>query len=127
MYHCHKRGRGVLDRAFKPSRIPFHKNCSYKRMVEKCKNEIYPDSQPGTHYYIADSTGAAICSASSESITVDTREGDEKTLPWCLATYLKLTNVRYQSKARFYCVEMPEGMLGVWSVDLTEQYNEVHY
>lgn len=76
-------------------------------MLEKCTQEVYPQTEEGAKYYIADSTGVDICG--SGFITVDNEAGEEKRLAWTLHTYLQLSHKKYPSKARFYCVEAVPG------------------
>ena len=108
MYHCPRRGRGVLIKAFPAKQVVFRRDCSYERMLEKCQQEVYPEPQAGAKYYIADSTGVDICG--SGFIMVDNEAGEEERLPWTLDTYLLLSHKKYPSKARFYCVQAVSGM-----------------
>ena len=32
-------------------------------------------------------------------------KGEEELIPWTLETYIKLSSIKYASKARFYCVK----------------------
>ena len=108
MYHCSSRGRGILAKEFTPVKLLFHKDCSYKRMVEWCRAELYPDGPADATYYIADSSGATVFSG---ELVIDKGDGTTSQLPWTLATYLKLSKMKYPSRAKFYCVQGTHGML----------------
>lgn len=54
-------------------------------------------------YYIANGQGISICN--DHHICVDNVDGEEEHIPWTLQTYIKLSSIRYASKARFYCVK----------------------
>lgn len=98
MYYCCKRSRGILEKVPAKS-IVFHRDCSHERMLEKCKS-IYSDEElKGAEFYIADSRGAAICS----TIQLDS-DGNDKEVTWTLSRYMSLSNMKFPSKARFYCV-----------------------
>ncbi len=53
MYHCPKRGRGILVKAFQAVRVAFNKISTYERVFQNCYTAIHPDRD----FYIADSTG----------------------------------------------------------------------
>ena len=36
-------------------------------------------------------------------IRIDNDDGEEESIPWTLETYIRLSSVRYASKARLYC------------------------
>jgi len=42
---------------------------------------------------------------SGEHIQVDNDDGVEEFIPWTLEAYIKLSSIKYPSKARFYCVK----------------------
>lgn len=54
-------------------------------------------------YYLADGGGFPI--ASRDKITVDKEDGSEEKLPLTLQMYVRVSNIKYQSRAKFYCVE----------------------
>ena len=98
MYYCYKRGRGVLEK-IQAKNIVFNKNCSYERMLEKCR-VVYTDEElKDAEIYIADSRGARICN----KLVLDS-DGKEVEVDWTLSKYISLSNMKYPSKARFYCV-----------------------
>ena len=107
MYHCYKRGRGILQRGIPPTNINFNTSCIYKHMVERCKNLCsFTEEEKQNEFYIADSKGVPIWT--SDEISVDVESG-EKYVPWTLANFISCSNYRYPSKAKFYCVV--KGML----------------
>ena len=79
----------------------FRKDCSYKRMLEKCREVYNEEEQKNAEFYIADSRGIPIWN--SDTITIDVENGTEE-LEWNLSRYIHLSNVKYPSKARYYCV-----------------------
>ena len=50
MYHCSSRGRGILVKGFSPVKLLFHKDCCYKQMVERCRDELYPGGPADSTY-----------------------------------------------------------------------------
>ena len=64
---------------------------------------MYSEEADNAEFYIADSRGVGVWS--SDSIAVDGRDGTKQEVPWSIATYIQLSNVKYRSKARFYCVK----------------------
>ena len=98
MYYCFKRGRGILEKTPAKNTV-FHKECSYKRMLDKCLAVYSEEERNGADFYIADSRGARICN----SIILDAN-GDDLEVEWTLNKYISLSSMKYPSKARFYCV-----------------------
>ena len=79
---------------------------SYQRVLEKCVSHVFPDDDLSSNeyeYYV--SNGRGICISNGDSIRVDNNDGEEECIPWTLQTYIKLSSIRYASKARFYCVK----------------------
>ena len=70
-------------------------------MLERCISVLKCDGEE-SHYYLADSKGIPIWS--DNTISIDGSEGEEE-IPWTLKNYIQYSNVRYPSKAKFYCVE----------------------
>ena len=104
MYHCQRRNKGILDKQFVAQSMVFRKDVTYPRMLEKCISMVFPDdSSDGGKYYMSNGRGMPICDG--EYIRVDNDEGEEELIPWTLETYIKLSNIKYASKARFYCVK----------------------
>ena len=54
-------------------------------------------------YYISNGRGMPIYSG--EHIHVDNDDVVEELIPWTLEAYIKLSNIKYPSKARFYYVK----------------------
>ena len=112
MYHCHRRNKGILDGQYVTQSVIFRKDMSYSRVLEKCVSVVFPDDidTANCEYYVANGRGMCICS--EDIIRVDNADGEEEHIPWTLQTYIKLSTIRYASKARFYCVKKyVEGML----------------
>lgn len=75
-------------------------------MLSKCVQEIYPDvDKQKFEFYIADSRGAEVWNG--DKIALDVEQSGEKTeeCKWTLQKYIKLSRIKYPSKARFFCVK----------------------
>ena len=103
MVYSNKKGRGVVDKEFGARKIFIHKHASYDRFLQRVKKEVFKDGPESASYYIADGCGVAI--TGGENITVEDAGGKEQTLQWTLDTFLKMSNIRYQSRAQFFCVQ----------------------
>lgn len=70
-------------------------------MLEKCKEALYSSEElnDAAEYYLADSRGSII----SDKIVLDSNDGVEE-LQWTLSSYISVSNMKYPSKARFYCL-----------------------
>lgn len=76
-------------------------------MLSKCVQEIFPEDQLKYDFYIADSRGAEVWNG--DSIELDVEQGGERTEE-CQWT-LKLSRIKYPSKARFFCVRKKKGII----------------
>ena len=107
MYHCHRRNKGILDKQYVTQSVVFRQNMTYPRVLEKCVSAVFPDDDESDRdscfYYVA--TGRGIPISSEEFIRVENDDGIEECIPWTLQTYIKLSSIKYASKARFYCVK----------------------
>ena len=101
MYHCPKRGRGILRRGVPPTNIIFKKSCSYQHMLERCISMLKYDKKD-CEFYLADSKGVPIWTANTISMDDDDGEGE---IPWTLMNFIRHSNIRYPSKAKLYCVK----------------------
>lgn len=72
-------------------------------MLDRCINLLsYTEEQKKrSEFYLADSKGVPIWT--SDTISMDAEEGEQH-VPWTLCNYISCTNIRYRSKAKFYCV-----------------------
>ena len=101
MEYNYRRLKGVMDRSFSPTKLPFHKDCSYNDFLAKCKECVWGNDdsqQEHFEYFIADGAGIAL----QTSFEIDSPT--KATIPWTLSSYLKVTNLIYPSRARLYCV-----------------------
>ena len=103
MLYSHKKGRGVVDKQFGTRKIFVHKHASYDHFLQRVKTEVFHDGTENASYYLADGCGVAI--TGGENITVEDAGGKEQTLQWMLDAFLKMSNIRYQSRAKFFCVQ----------------------
>jgi hypothetical protein len=51
-----EKAKGILDRSFPSIKIPFHKECSYTDLNDKCKQRVWGDDTSDTdyEYYMAE-------------------------------------------------------------------------
>ena len=70
-------------------------------MLEKCIQAVFSSEEElgDAQFFIADSRSSII----SDKIELDTIDGVEE-LPWTLKRYMAVSNMKYPSKARFYCL-----------------------
>lgn len=100
MYYCKRRGKGIAVRGGAQN-IVFRRDCTYKRMLERCINIYSQQDRANAEFYIADTRGFPIWN--SDKIVIDVESGTEE-LEWTLGRHIRLSNVKYPSKAKFYCV-----------------------
>lgn len=104
MYHCYKRKRGVFDRQYVTQSVLFRKEMKYERVLQKCISVTFPDDNVESNdHYIANGKGMSIYSG--DTIQIENENGEEESIPWTLETYIQLSNARYASKTRLYCVK----------------------
>ena len=101
--YSHKKGRGIVDKEFVARKIFVHKHTLYERFLQRVKKEVFHGGPENASYYNADRCGVAI--TGGENITVEDAGGKEQTLQWTLDTFLKMSNIWYQSRAKFFCVQ----------------------
>ena len=94
MYYCPKCGRGVAIQG----NMILQRSTTYKRMLERCI-EVYPETH--AQFYVADSRGFAIWNG--DKIVINLDDGPQKR-QWTLGRHIRLSNVKYPSKAKHYCV-----------------------
>lgn len=109
MYHCDKRGKGIHIRGGKLVNVLLRSDSNYERMLTKCVQEIFPDEDKNKFdFYIADSRGAEVWNG--DKIKIDGGEGtSQEECLWTLEQYIKLSRVKYPSKAKFFCVKKEKG------------------
>ena len=83
---------------------------NYERVLQKCVASVYPGTAAdcNSDFYVANGRGLPICCG--DNIAIDNDQGEEELIPWSLGMYIKLSNVRYASKARFYCIKKDLGI-----------------
>lgn len=113
MYHHEKRGKGVHIRGGAMKNVLLRADSTYHRMLEKCVQETYSEEdQRKFDFYIADSRGVAIWNG--DRIEVDVEGSGQKRsreCDWTLEKYIRLSNAKYPSKARFFCVKREKGII----------------
>ena len=94
--------RGVLDKSFVSVKVPFHKDCMSKDMLKKCQENVWGTGDDAHYtYLLADGSGTVI---GETDFNIDLPSGERETLPWLLANYLRVSNIRYLSRLRLYCM-----------------------
>lgn len=94
--------------------VLLRRDSSYKRMLEKCVQELFTDEEQTKHnFYIADTRGVAVWSG--DSIAMDLEGSGERTkeCEWTLGKYIKLSRIKFPSKARFFCVKKEKGYCSI--------------
>ena len=86
-------------RGVTPENRIFNKDCTYKRMLEKCVSVYSDDEQEGSSFYIADSRGVPIWT--DDYLLIDDKDAEKK-LPWTLIKYVEYSHVKYPSKSKFF-------------------------
>ena len=66
-----------------------------------------------TRYYLADSSGVQMTSL----LKVESHDGEVE-VPWTIPLYLKISGMKWQSRARFFCVRVPGTGLLYWVLAL---------
>ena len=107
MEYDHGKARGILDRTFTPVKLAFHKDCLSTTMLSKCRDCVWGEVSGNFQYFLADGTGAAV---GCDSFEIDLADGSKETLPWTLSNYLKVSNIKYASRLRLYCVRKLSSM-----------------
>ena len=106
MEYNYDKAKAVLDKSFKMVKIPFHKDSPASDITRRCQEVVWGDSQLSNDsfdYYLADGTGMAI--DAQDQFVLDKPDGSSPTsVPWTLYNYLQVSNVKYPSRARIYCV-----------------------
>ena len=87
--------------------IFLRKDSTYTRMVEKCAQELYgkEPEQDNCTFYIADSKGIEVWSSDDIKVDVEGSGENQESCNWSLEKYIKLSGIKYPSKARFFCVK----------------------
>ncbi|XP_064389956.1 uncharacterized protein LOC135337876 isoform X3 [Halichondria panicea] len=105
MYHDEKLGHGKTDRSFDLMKINFDREERYEKIIEKCKRIVWSDfgANASRQFYLADGSGTCIEQPQSQ-FEVSRADGQQEVLPWTLENYLKVSNLKFASRARLYCV-----------------------
>ena len=60
-------------------------------------------------FYIADSRGVEIWNSDEVKVDVESSGQNQESCEWNLERYIKLSGIKYPSKARFFCVKKVKG------------------
>ena len=118
MYHNEKRGKGVHIRGGTMKNVLLRSDSTYGRVLSKCMQELYSEEdRKNFDFYIADSKGVAIWNGDKIEVDVE-GSGLEKAreCDWTLEKYIRLSNAKYPSKARFFCVKKEKGILNAITI-----------
>ena len=92
-----KNQKGKFDRSFKPIKIPFHCESTYKEILEKCQEILWPNER-NAKFCLADGSGTSIQAGGQFELA-------KTIIPWTLQNYLKVSQITYPSRARIYLVK----------------------
>ena len=101
MYNEDKQ-RGVVDRTFTPSKVAFHRDASHATVLKKSQRNVWSDCEEDFQFFLADGSGSCI---EPKDFEIDLEDGKQQVVPWTLDNYLKVSNIRFPSRARLYCVK----------------------
>jgi hypothetical protein len=96
-----ERAKGILDKSFASVKVPIHRDSSAPSMLQKCQDAVWGKSHEYI-YFIADGSGSSICTSST--FNIELADGSKQELPWTLSNYMKVSNIKYPSRLRLYCV-----------------------
>ena len=86
--------------------VVLRKDMSYQRILEKCVSVVFPEDElPSNEYEFYIANGRGMSFHSGDHILIDNDDGNEESIPLTLEAYTQLSNVRYASKTRLYCVK----------------------
>ena len=95
--------RGVLDKSFASIKLPFHRDCTAQDMLRKCRENVWPGAKDTGHYRYSLADGSGTCIGDS-AFSTDLPDGGKESLPWTLNNYFWVSNIKYASRMRLYCV-----------------------
>ena len=111
MYHCYRRGKGIHVRGGKLKNVLMRTDCTYHRMLTKCVQELFSEEeQESNDFYIADSRGVAIWNADKIEVDVEGIGQTARECDWTLEKYIKVSGMKFPSKAHFFCVKKEKGI-----------------
>jgi hypothetical protein len=93
--------KGILDKSYPSVKVPLHKDITSTILLKKCQEVVWGKSPANYTYFMADGSGSAI---GSDSFDIEHPNGLKEILPWTLTNYLKVSNIKYPSRLRLYCV-----------------------
>ena len=99
--------RGMLDRSWKLSKLSFHRESSYGTVKKICQEATWPEEEEGATFYVSDGSGVSI---EKERLEVMSDDGRKNYVSWTLGNYLKISHIKFPSRARLYCVRVPKGV-----------------
>ena len=79
---------------FKPIKIPFHCESTYKEILEKCQEILWPNER-NANFFLA---GTSIQAGGQFELA-------KTIIPWTLQNYLKVSQITYPSRAPIYLVK----------------------
>lgn len=85
--------------------ILLRKDCTYRRMLEKCVQQIYNDKErEDAMFYIANKAGIPVWSGDKIEVDKESTGMEIEEREWTLGQYLHLSGMTSVSKMKFYCV-----------------------
>lgn len=98
------RNKYVPDRSFGSRKLFVFREATHARLLKKCKDTVWPDGPEGASYFLADVAGIII----PDVLIIDQPDGSDKRLDWTLDAYIRVSRIKYQSKARFNVLMKPQ-------------------
>ena len=92
----------MVDRTFTPSKVAFHRDASHAIVLKKSHRNVWSDCEEDFQFFLADGSGSCI---EPKDFETDLEDGKQQVVPWTLDNYLKVSNIRFPSRARLYCVK----------------------
>ena len=99
--------RGAVDRSWKLEKLSFHRDSAYNTVKKICQEATWPEEEDGVDFYIADGSGVSI---EKEKLEVLSDDGKKNFVSWTLSNYLKISHIKFPSRARLYCVRVAKGV-----------------
>lgn len=106
MKYCLKKGKGIPMKPVVSAKVYVHKAASYTSVLKKIREALYGNdasvADDSSNYYLADSMGYPVCN--NGKITMQDEDGGEREVSWTIETFMKMSNIKYQSKLKLFCV-----------------------
>jgi len=99
MIHDDKTSRGKADRHYSMMKINFDPENGYEEVLKKSQRLTWPGIKG--KFYLSDGSGSSIQQPQFEITGAD---GSTDIIPWTLENFIKISNAKFPSRTRLYCV-----------------------